>query len=153
MLLIALVVDNIDEAVESMIHIWYSSLIRKSDLDTLEKRICPLIEDVCQKIKDKSPTSLLGKTWKFKQRSLRLVLMKSSWNTVLSLTRVPEGLTADRANDTRTSVTLAKSRRDYRDRHLFVLSPSHRIAKNQFWVDGLLLPLGHPLHDFEVPNP
>jgi len=63
MLLIALAVDDIDEAVDCIIHIWYSALIRKSGFNILQQRIRPLIESVCEKIKGKSPTCLLIKAW------------------------------------------------------------------------------------------
>lgn len=153
LLLIALVVDNVDEAADSMIHVWYSTLIRKSDLDILQERVRPLIESVCDKIKSKAPGSRLGKTWTFGQRSLRLVLEKSSWDRLLLFMNIPEGLTAERANQIRTAVTLAESRKDYLDRHLLFQSPSGRIAKNRFRVDGLLLPFGARRDDFREPNP
>jgi len=153
MLLIALVVESIDEAIECTVHVWYSAVIRKSDIDILQQQIRPLIENVCEKIKTKSSSALLGKTWRFEQRSLRLVLEKSSWNSLLSYMSIPEGLTVERANKLRIAVALADSRKDYRDRSLLLRSPSHRIAKNRFWEDGLLLSFGFPRHEFQVPNP
>jgi hypothetical protein len=153
MLLIGLVVDNINEAVECIIHVWYSALIRQSDLNILQQRIRPLIENVCKKIKDKAPSQRLGTTWEFGQRSLRLVLEKSSWDNLLLYMYVPEGLTVERANQIRTAVTLAESRKDYLDRYLLLQSPSHRIAMRRFREDGLLLPFGYPRNDHTVPNP
>jgi len=153
MLLIALVVDNIDEAIDCMIHVWYSALIRRSDLNILQQQIRPLIESVCEKIQNKEPGGLLGKTWTFGQRSLRLVLKKSSWDSLLFFMNIPDGLTAERASQIRTAVTLAKCRKDYRDRHLLFQSPSHRIARNRFCGDGLLLPFGSRRYDFREPNP
>lgn len=153
MLLIALVVDNTDEAVDCMIHIWYSALVRKSYFDILQQRIRPLVEVVCEKIKDKPPTSLLTKTWEFGQRSLTRVLTKSSWDSLLCSMDIPQRLTAELAQQIRTTVTLAEARKDYRDRHLLFQSPSHRIAKTRFWQDGLLLPFGSPRLDFRIPNP
>ena len=153
MFLIALVVDNIDEAADCIIHVWYSALIRKSDLHILQQRIRPLIESVCEKIKGKTPTSLLTKVWQFGQRSLRLVLEKSSWDSLLLLMDIPEGLTAERAHETRRAVTVAELRKDYRDRHLLLQPPSRRIAKNKFREDGLLLPFGSRRNDFQEPNP
>ena len=153
MLLIAMVVDDVDEAVDCMIHVWYSALIRKSDLEIIQQQIRPLIEGTCGKIKGKEPDTLLGKTWTFGQRSLRLVLEKSSWDRLLSYMDVPEGLTAERARQIRRAVTLAESRKDYRDRNLLFQSPSRRIAKNQYRGDGLLLPFGSQRHDFREPNP
>lgn len=153
MLLIALTVDDTDEAADCIIRIWYSALIRKSDLDILQQRIRLLIESVCHKIENKTPSSLLGKTWTFGQRSLRLVLEKSSWDNLLSYMDIPAGLTMERANQIRTAVTLAESRKDYRDRNLLLqTTPSRRIAKNRYWADGLLLPFGSLRLDFQEPN-
>ncbi|KAL2022832.1 hypothetical protein VTK56DRAFT_4363 [Thermocarpiscus australiensis] len=153
MLLVILVIGDIDEAVDCIVHVWYSALIRKSDLDILQRRIRPLIESVCEKTKGKAPSSLLAKVWTFGQRSLRLVLEKSSWDRLLSFLDVPAGLTMERAQQIRTAVTLAESRKDYRDRYLLFQSSSHRIAKQRFWEDGLLLPFGSRRNDFQVPNP
>ncbi|KAL2128172.1 hypothetical protein VTI74DRAFT_9548 [Chaetomium olivicolor] len=66
---------------------------------------------------------------------------------------VPLGLTVQRAQQIRTAVTVADSRKDYRDRHLLYQSSSHRIAKKRFWEDGLLLPFGSQHDDFQEPNP
>ncbi|PKK48400.1 hypothetical protein CI102_8134 [Trichoderma harzianum] len=129
-LLIALVSDNADEAVDCIIHVWYSALIRKSDLDMLQQ-----------------------KTWRFEKGSLRLVLPKSFWDRLLAYVSIPEGLTADQASCIRTAVTLARSKRDYLDLHLIFQSPSRRVAKQRFRQDGLLLPFGAPRHEFQEPNP
>lgn len=153
MLLIALILDDVDEAIDCMIHVWYSTLVRTSDLEILQQRIRPLIQDICQKINGKTPATRLGKTWTFGQRSLRLVLAKSSWDRLLLFVSVPEGLTAEKANQIRKGVVLAESRKDYRDRNLIFQSPSSRIAKNRYWGDGLLLPFGSPRDEFQVPNP
>jgi hypothetical protein len=153
LLLITLIVENVDDAVDCIIHVWYSALVRQSDIDILHCRIQPLIEDVCSKIKGRASGSLLGKTWTFGQRSLRVVLEKSSWVRLLSFVDKPAGLTAEQALETRAATTLAESRRDYRDRYMCCQSPSRRVAFNKFRQDGLLLPFGFPRHEFREPNP
>lgn len=153
LLLIALMADDIGETVDCMIHVWYSALLRDSDLGVLQSQIRPLVESVCEKIKDKPQTRLMGKTWTFGGRSLRVTLEKSSWDKLLSYLEVPAGLTAQQAQQVRTGITLAESRRDYRDRYLSFHPPSHRIAINQFRKDGLLLPFGSPRQEFQNPNP
>lgn len=153
LLLVALVVDKSDEAVDCIIHLWYSALVRESDIHILQNRIRPLIEDICEKIKNKSSRTLLGKTWTFGHCSLRIVLDQSSWNRLLALFNQPTGLTAEQAQEIRATNTLAHSRRDYRDRYMSCLSPSQRISFNRFRQDGLLLPFGFPRHDFRKPNP
>lgn len=153
LLLIALVVENVDEAVDCIIHLWCSALIRESNINILECRIYPLIEDVCRKVKDKTSGSLLGKTWTFGQRSLRVVLKKSSWVRLLSFVNKPAGLIAKQAHKIRATIALAESRRDYRDRYMCCVLPLQRIAFNKFQQDGLLLPFGFPRHEFKELNP
>lgn len=153
LLLVAFSVEDIDEAADCILHIWYSAMIRKTDIAILREKVRPLIEEVCSKTEGKAKDSILGKTWTWGQRSLRLVLMKGSWDTLLAFVDGPEGLTARRADEIRVAVTLAEERRDYRDRHLVVLTPSWRIAKTRFRKDGLLLPFGSSRHEFQYPNP
>ncbi|OTA07713.1 hypothetical protein A9Z42_0086210 [Trichoderma parareesei] len=153
LLLIALVLDDMDEAIDCIIHIWYSALIRRSDLEILQQRIRPLIESVCAKVKGKQSTSILAKTFTFGQRSLRLVLQKSSWDDLLAYMSVPAGLTAEQANRIRVACTLAESRKDYRHRQWLMQSPSHRVAKERFRQDGVLLPFGSSRDEFQEPNP
>ncbi|KAF5026431.1 hypothetical protein F66182_1496 [Fusarium sp. NRRL 66182] len=153
MLLVALTAEKQDEAIECIIHIWYSAFVRKPHLDMLNQRVRPLIEGVCNKTKDKPANSVLGKTWKFGQRSLRLVLEKSSWDRLLSFLEAPSELTTEKANEIRTAVTLAKSRVDYRDRSFLFLPCSHRVARYRFRQDGLLLPFGASRSEFQHPNP
>ncbi|KEY75023.1 hypothetical protein S7711_01362 [Stachybotrys chartarum IBT 7711] len=153
LLLIALVVEDPDEAVECIIHVWYSTLVRKSDIDLLQFCIRPLVEAVCEKVKDKRSDTILVKTWSFGQRSLRVALDKASWARLLSSLDIPEGLTMDRARETRAAIMMAESRKDYRARQLVCQSPSHRLALHKFRQDGLLLPFGTPRRDFLEPNP
>lgn len=153
LLLIALTVDGIEEATDCIIHVWYSALIRKSDLDILQQKVRPMIEDVCRKTKGKPATAVLGKTWTFDQCSFRLVLQKSAWDILLNFLDNPNGLTAECANGVRTAVTLAEDRKDYRDRHLLFQAQFHRVALTRFREDGLLLPFGAPREDFQHPNP
>lgn len=153
LLRVALLVDDVDKATDCIIHVWYSALIRKSDLDILRQKIRPMIVDVCQKTQGKSANSLLAKTWTLGRRSLRLVLQKSAWDALLTFIDTPEGLTAERANDVRRTVTLAEDRKDFRDRHLLFQADFHRVALTRFREDGLLLPFGAPRDEFQHPNP
>ncbi|CAF3612824.1 unnamed protein product [Fusarium graminearum] len=154
MLLLALTAEGQDEVIDCIIHVWYSAFLRKSDVDIINQKVRPLLKEVCDKIKGQPPNTYLGKTWVFgHQRSLRLVLEKSSWEGLLALIDVPKGLTADKANIIRTAVTLADSRVDYRDRAYLFFPPAHRVARHRFREDGLLLPFGTCRTEFRLPNP
>lgn len=139
MLLIALLVNDPNEAVLCIIHIWYSSLLRKSDLDILQGLIRPLLQAVCDSIKDKGEDAVMAKTWSSGGHELRVVLTKSSWYRLVSFLDVPAGLTAERATRIRTQVTLAESRRDFVDRHMCCQPTCHRAPLRRFRKDGLLL--------------
>ena len=153
LLLIALVVDNEDEAVECMIHTWYSASIRPSDMAILETRIRPLIEDVVRKLSNRKSTVSQRKTWTFGQNTCTVEMSKTSWTSLLRYIKNVENLTMDRAQQIRSRVTLAPERVDYRDRHMLALTPSRRLCMQRFREDGLLLPFGASRVAFSVPNP
>ncbi|GKZ30148.1 hypothetical protein AbraIFM66950_008007 [Aspergillus brasiliensis] len=153
LLLVALMVDDADTAVDCMIHLWYSALIRESDLKILQQHVRPLINEVCLKTATRPPNTLLAKTWTFGRHTLRIILQKSAWNQLLQFLDVSSGLDAQSAQAVRQNITLAESRTDYRDRYLCLLSPAHRIAFHKFREDGLLVPFGYPRSEFQVPNP
>lgn len=152
-LLVALVTVDVDQAAECIIHIWYSALLRDSDVDIIEKQVRPMIEAVCHKTEGKPGSNLLAKTWTFEHRSLRLVLQKRAWDALLCFVDCRRGLKADEAHAIRKAVTLAEDRKDYRDRNLSFQRNFHRVALTRFREDGLLLPFGTPRADFKHPNP
>ncbi|KAK2757688.1 hypothetical protein FQN54_004657 [Arachnomyces sp. PD_36] len=152
LLLIAFTVENVDKAVDCILHVWYSALVRESDIEILQRHIRPLIEDVCEKIKHKKPGGLFGKTWTFGQCALRVVLEKPSWIRLLSFVK-PVDLSVEQARRVRATTTLSESRKDFRDRYRYCLPPVRRIAFTKFSHDGLLLPFGHPRDEFRKPNP
>ncbi|KAK6392117.1 hypothetical protein LTR65_003889 [Meristemomyces frigidus] len=151
-LLLMLTVQDKNEAAECMIHIWYSARIRQSDIDLL-RSVRGLIDAVCKKIAGKAPGTVLGKKWTFANASLRLVLTKEQWSSLLGYFDVPVGLSLERAQRIRTEVTLADSRVDYRERRMIGQVPAHRVCGNRFREDGILLPFGHHRHLFIAPNP
>lgn len=96
LLLISLMAEDKNQAAECMTHIWYSAFVTEKQVDLLTKSIRPLIEDVNEKIKDKSSTSPHAKTFHFGTRSLRFVLKKSDWKALLVFLAPPKDLTAER---------------------------------------------------------
>jgi hypothetical protein len=152
MLLLALKVEDSEQAAQSVIHIWYSATIRPVDAQLLKELIYPMIEDVCFKIADRAAGTLQAKTWNVGKCSLRLVLKKESWTTLLSHLRVPLGLTLQQAYDKRVAVTKAEQQQEIH-RDLCVLRPEHRLCREKYRDDGILLPFGHSREEFTVPNP
>lgn len=152
MLLIALKVRDSEQAVQSIIHIWYSASIRPTDAQILTEVICPMIEEVCAKIADRAAGSLQAKTWTFGKSALRLVLKKESWTDLLSYFRLPPGLTYQQAHDKRVVVTKAEEQ-DEIARDFCVRHPEHRVCKDKYREDGIMLPFGHSREEFTIPNP
>jgi hypothetical protein len=140
---------------EALIHVWYSALIPSRILLHLQDRVKPMIADVCSRIANKPPNTILAKTWEISTgRSLRLALKKEDWLKLPEFLDIPDDMTLRDATQIRRAVTLAPERADYRDRWYFKdASPFMRVAKQRFQEDGLLLPFGHPRMAFDIPNP
>jgi hypothetical protein len=152
LLLIALSLET-DDAVVTMIHVWYSALLPHAMIDTLRHVILAPVVDVCEKIKDKPSTSLQAKTFCFGKRSLRLVLKKHQWDEFKDYLSVPQGLTKGDAQAIRRRCMLAPERTDYLQRALCNQPPSIRVATMTFREDGILLPHGVSRQMFDTPNP
>jgi hypothetical protein len=153
LILVALSVDNEDEAVGCMIHTWYSASIRSSDMAILKNSIRPLIEGVVRKISNKTSEVPQRKTWTFGHNTCVVELIKTSWIRLLRYLENVEDLTTDRAQSIRSRITLAPGRVDFRDRRMLTLTPAHRLCMQQFREDGLLLPFSASRLAFNVPNP
>ncbi|ROW01851.1 hypothetical protein VMCG_05583 [Cytospora schulzeri] len=154
-LLMLCTIDDGEEAAACVLHLWYSTLIPPFCLERLG-RLEDLIGDVCSKIKNKPAHALLGKTWTFAQArgSLRVLLSKGMWDSLLSYLRVPDGLTADRAEQVRSTIMNAPQRIDHVHRKLFTqIKPSWRMCTHKFRQDGILLPFGQPRNQYTIPNP
>ncbi|KAI9372814.1 hypothetical protein BJX61DRAFT_542323 [Aspergillus egyptiacus] len=155
LLLIALVVTDPDEAAECMIHFWYSALLRKSDMDILQNRIRPRVQEACKPIvrADKHSTDIFETTMTFGQRSIKISMCKRGWLFVLAVLKTPGGITAEEAGNLRRAITLSTRRKDHLDRYLYFLPPAHRLAHLKFRDDGILLPFGASRDEFCILNP
>ncbi|KAI1736358.1 hypothetical protein F4680DRAFT_461244 [Xylaria scruposa] len=152
-LLIMLVEDDPSVAAEFMLHVWYSALITELCYDLLQKKLKPIVEDVCNKIAGKPCKNLFGKTWDFRGNSLRLVLTQEAWMKLLSYFDVPGGMTKETAHTIRQAVVNAPSRVDYVDRAILVQSPSMALGMIKYRNEGVLIPFGQPREAFIIPNP
>jgi hypothetical protein len=82
-----------------------------------------------------------------------VVLKKENWTSLLALLCVPKDLTTAKGRSGRLAVTSAPHRVDYRHRGLALQQPEHRICKERFREDGILLPFSQSRDDFTIPNP
>ncbi|KAF2768772.1 hypothetical protein EJ03DRAFT_343808 [Teratosphaeria nubilosa] len=152
LLLLCMTVSDTFEAVDCMLHLWYSATVKQAHLDILHTRVRGLLQDICDKIRSKKAGAVLGKTWHFGERTVRLVLTKEQWLSVLAHCDVPDGLSAHKAREIRCAITMAPSRRDFRERHFFAMPPQHRLSSYRFREDGNLIQFGQSTEPFDVPN-
>ncbi|KAI1407308.1 hypothetical protein F5Y13DRAFT_183489 [Hypoxylon sp. FL1857] len=152
-LLIFFLEDDPTMAAEYVLHIWYSALVTKQCHSMLQEKIKPVIKAVCDKIVHKPGSVLLSKTWSFGDSSLRLVLTRDRWFSLLSYFDVPRGLAKDSAHLLRANVTADLDKVDHFERDLCHKSPAARVATAKFRHDGILLPFGQRREEFMVPNP
>lgn len=153
MLLLVLTEHDPTKVAEGLIHLWYSAFIPPSLITIMQEAVRPLVQTICTKVEKKAPQTLLGKTWNFGSRSLRLVLTRDQWFSLLSYFEVPAGLTLERAKRNRLDITLAPQRVDYRDRRSFAQRPGWRVGSQKYREDGILLPFGAPRASFSYLNP
>jgi hypothetical protein len=139
-------------AVPIMIHLWYSALIPACMLQSLQAEILPLIDDVCNKIKNKAVDVIQVKTFKLNGDFLRVALRKEGWSRLAGLFRVRSGLTCEEATAIHQRNTLAQEGEDYVDRSLLSLSPTQREVVMHFRRTGLLIPFGCSQQKFDTPN-
>ncbi|KAJ6282177.1 hypothetical protein J3E71DRAFT_361124 [Bipolaris maydis] len=131
MLLIALQFEH-DIAVPMIIHLWYSALLPRVMVQAIQSTILPMIEHVCQKIKNKPDGALQVKTFEISGRKLSITLKKDEWARLARFCQVPV---------------------DYRDRALLNMPAGVRQGEMHFRHTGILLPYGCSTTDFDTPNP
>jgi hypothetical protein len=140
-------------AVPMIIHMWYSALLPSPMMQAIQSDILPMIEQVCDKIKDKPNGVAQAKTFDIDGRKLRIVLKKEDWIRLAKFCQVPGGLNAKDAQQIRRRIMLAPERVDYRDRAMLHLPKGVRQGEMHFRDTGILLPYGCSTKDFTIPNP
>lgn len=153
LLLSCLVSPTEDEAVDCMIHLWYSSLITKKHADFLGTHVYPLIDDVCQKVQLKNPINIQAKTFSFGSRSLRIGLKLGEWVALRSIFLTPNNLTAAQAQQIRRDDLRAPEVQLMREGKMFMQAPTQRMCDELFRNEGILLPHGWSQADHDQPNP
>jgi hypothetical protein len=108
---------------------------------------------VCDELADREATSLAAKTWEFGKCSSSVVLDKKHWTQLLDFISVSKELTTQQAHDIRKAMNDSPQRLDFIQRFLLMRKPEHRICKEKFRDEGILLPFGHSRKDFTIPNP
>ncbi|KAI1305140.1 hypothetical protein F5Y03DRAFT_406688 [Xylaria venustula] len=152
-LLIMFVEEDPNTAADAMLHVWYSALVTESCYSLLQKKLKPIVEEVCSKIAGKDGRIFIGKTWVFGSNSLRLILTQESWMKLPLYFDVPRGMTKEKAHSVRQAVVNAPSRVDYVDRAILIKSPAMGLGMMKYRNDGVLIPFGQACDAFVIPNP
>lgn len=138
-------------ACEIMTHLWYSARLTGNMVALVSEKLRPLIAAVVENCKDSGEDDLVKKIFTFGTSSLCVHLEKEKWVSMLALFDFDHGKAQTEAN--RKRVMLDGEYLDYRERHLFNLSPSRRLSTQRMRETGVLLPFGTLLDDFSCPNP
>ena len=134
----------------AMLHFWYSARLPMWLPALIGKYITPLVADVCDKIRDKAPTTLQGKTFQFGISQVRVVLQKSQWDTYLSV--LTRELNIEAAGRSRADVVLAPSTVDFVDRTFTTLKGFQRVAFMRQRRSGILSSFASSDAEFTMPN-
>ncbi|KNG89153.1 hypothetical protein ANOM_002986 [Aspergillus nomiae NRRL 13137] len=141
-----------DVASVAILHLWYSAFLPESLLQSVRGAVFPAISEFLA-ADPVQAASVLQKMWSCRSSTLSAALSRTEWDRVLSYLPEAPDISYEKAAALHESITLAHSRRDYRDRALFPLHPSWRLSLWKFRSDGILLPFGASREDFRVPNP
>lgn len=152
LLLLMATVNDTEILSECVLHLWYSAFIRQVDLDLLHRRVLPLVQDVCENIKNCAST-LHVKKWQFGNTTLHFVLEEETWQKLLSYLTIRNETTLPHARHVRRTVTNCPELQDERDRDIIRQNPEHRVCMTKLVEDGILLPFAHSREAFVIPNP
>ena len=157
LLLVNLLNEDEDDAVDLTLHLWYSAFLKRKHIDLLAGTVRLIVKKVLEDIQGKHLSEEHSERWIFGRNSLNLVLKKEHWNRMLSLCSAPISLSSQTWQNIRRDGVLSKGteqeKQDYFEQRLANFSPKHRAAKKKFQEDGILLPFGHSRVGFVQPNP
>ncbi|KAE9365085.1 hypothetical protein N431DRAFT_473171 [Stipitochalara longipes BDJ] len=106
-----------DIASEAMLHMWYSAFITSDIFKLLQEKVKPLIDEVCEKIRNKPENVLQSKSWTVGNGTLCLIL-KEIWNALQAYFDILAELSKSKAQEIMVATTLAPARKDYVERFL-----------------------------------
>ena len=150
MLLIMMLLPK-DIAVELVLHVWYSARLTSDMVKLLHESIRPTIAEFVDEIVDQPDNKFLRKTCNFESSHVTVQFMKGQWKFVLAMLEKCHDI--DKTEKSRMELMLHKERLDDRERILFAMPPSRRVAASRMRQEGILLPFGSCLEEFKFPNP
>ncbi|KAK0475690.1 hypothetical protein EDD18DRAFT_1265999, partial [Armillaria luteobubalina] len=143
MLSILGIVEDVEEAAEHALHLWYSIF---QPLSYDPRVFPPILESKILRNLNGTPVQLTPST--------TMCTTFSSNTTAFLLDRLqPKDRDPPVANNALNKIMNAPERVDYRDRYYASLKPSHRLALEAWRSYGLVLPFGAINAHMAIPNP
>jgi hypothetical protein len=150
-LLIALTTP-LDQAVDCMLHFWYSALISPDHANVVHQNVLGLVRAVVNEHQSKPAGTSISRTWTFGSSSCRVELFKREWDRLPAYLEPVENFAAQQALQCRKDISLDQELKDWRARRLFRQPPAHRVGNESLRENGILLPFGSDRADFTIPN-
>ncbi|KAH7103776.1 hypothetical protein BKA62DRAFT_768168 [Auriculariales sp. MPI-PUGE-AT-0066] len=136
-------VDDVDDAAEHALHMWYSIFVPSSHMMTVTPILATAVEAL---LTDPNSPVRVGEHGSI---DLAVTEMTRKFIATMLTKARPDG---GYVNDAFTRTMLAPSRVDHRDRFFQRLRPSHRAAMLEWRRFGLLLPFGAPNAHLNIAN-
>ncbi|KAK0452836.1 uncharacterized protein EV420DRAFT_1558595 [Desarmillaria tabescens] len=137
------IIEDVEEAAEHALHLWYSIFQPLS----YETRIyLSILQSQIFRHLDGTSTQLTPSTTMYNMFSSNTV------SFLLDKLR-PKDMDPPMANNALNDIMNAPEREDYRDRYYARMKPSHRLAFKQWRSYGLILPFGAINAHMAIPNP
>jgi hypothetical protein len=96
-------------------------------------------------------TAILSNTFRLGDKAtVHCALPRDYWTELLNM--LDFKLESQEATRRRRLITANEERIDYRERNLYLLHPGRRVAKRQYFEDGLILPFGADRRTFTEAN-
>lgn len=154
MLLLAFSSASEDEAIDCLLHLWYSAFLKREHIDVLKQHVFPKVDLVCR---EKVNTGFYEEKWSFDGNECSLCLRPECWRKLLSFCEAIPSMNFDEAKQVRQETRLSgfapQSRNDFHDLAALRSLEKHRVCREQFHQDGILVPFGYSRGAFVIPNP
>lgn len=153
--MLAFLVPEKDDAVDAMIHLWYSAYLRPCHVRLLLERIRPFIADAARIVASQPQEAIFTRSMIKDDRGVRISLTADQWTQLLHYFdfAVENGVDEPRSADARNEVVASETFNDERDLILLRNSAHSRVGIMKFRQQGILQPFSHDSSDFTVPNP
>jgi hypothetical protein len=153
--MLAFLVPDKEEAVDAMIHLWYSAYLKPCHVRLLMERIRPFIADAARIVASRPQEAIFTRSLIEDDRGVRISLTAAQWVQLLHYFDFAEedGDDESRSATARNEVVASETFNDERDLILLRNSAHTRVGIMKFREQGILQPFSHTGREFTIPNP